>query len=196
MLPDFPNIKHRLENIRYKYILQLTRQDPLFSQIKQEEAHEGRHIQVIEAGKTNPSVLKDKYVRCEIDKNDIVLSGMKAFLDGMYKQAEEMTKFKHELLHDFMDEITKSTGNRVDAKGKEFTFDLFIETIEKIDMDFDDNGKPYMPTLVISPDMAIKVKQELANIENDPLQKERFDKLINKKKEEWHVRESNRKLVD
>lgn len=93
-------------------------------------------------------------------------------------------------------EATKKTGNTVDSKGEKFSIELFFETLSKIDIDFDEEGNPQMPTMYIHPSMADRVREVMANDTNTPEHDKLYNELIAKKKEEWNARESRRKLVD
>jgi hypothetical protein len=84
----------------------------------------------------------------------------------------------------------------VNGKGQPFTFELFLETLEKISIDFDDQGNPYLPTVVVSPELGAKLKSKLPEWEANPDYDKRFKELIERKRKEWNDRESHRKLVD
>ena len=92
--------------------------------------------------------------------------------------------------------VTTKTGNVVDAEGKPISYELLLRTLETIQLDFDDNGNPLMPTMVVSPEQYEKMKEKIVEWENDPECNKQFEKIINQKRKEWHDRESNRKLVD
>ncbi|MCK4818719.1 hypothetical protein KA005_23305, partial [bacterium] len=94
-----------------------------------------------------------------------------------------------------LNEVTAKTGNVVDAGGQPLSHELLLKTLETIQLDFDDNGKPIMPTLVVSPQQYEKIKVKNIEWENDPECQKQFEQMMNRKRKEWHDRESNRKLV-
>jgi hypothetical protein len=84
----------------------------------------------------------------------------------------------------------------IDAKGGKFSFDLFLEVLAKMQLEFDERGKWIPPTLVMNPKMAAAVKEEALQWEKDPVYMDRLRRLLARKHEEWRERESRRKLVD
>lgn len=95
-----------------------------------------------------------------------------------------------------LDKTIKETGNSVDAGGQKLSPDLFLETMSKISMDFDKDGNPKLPTIVISPKTADQWKRVMAEAEADPKHKEKFDAIIVQKRKEFDAEQARRKLVD
>jgi len=77
-----------------------------------------------------------------------------------------------------MDEIAEENGMVVDARGRPFSVDLFIEGLEKMDIDFDASGKPIMPGCVVHPSNMEKL---CAALDTDEA-KEKIAAVIAKKK--------------
>jgi hypothetical protein len=107
-----------------------------------------------------------------------------------------MKKQQAQLFFTKIEEATEKTGNIVDGKGKPFSPEFFLEALDKILIEFDDQGQPYLPTMFVSPELGNRIKDKLPEWESDPNHKKQFDELINKKRAEWNDRESHRKLVD
>lgn len=104
----------------------------------------------------------------------------------------QMAKHQFQVLSD----TVKETGNSVDAKGQKLTPDLILETMRKISIDFDKDGKPKLPTIVISDKMSDAWKKVIKEAEADPYHKEEFDKIIEQKRKEYNAEQASRKLVD
>ena len=197
MLPDFPKIKEKLKKAINRYLQNLVRQEPFLSQIREERHFEGNRMTLkTQDGELDQSEYKEISGELSIKKEDIITKGPMAFIENVYNTAEEIKKQKAKLVFDKLKEVTDKTGNVVNGKGQPFTFDLFIESLEKIWIDFDDQGRPYLPTLVVSPNLGAKLKEKLPEWEANSEYKKRFEDLIEKKRKEWNDRESNRKLVD
>jgi len=197
MLPDFPKIKEKLKEAINRYLQNLVRQEPFLSQIRVEHHFEGNRMSSgTEDGELDQSEYKEISGEFSIKKEDIIAKGPMAFIENVYNTAEEIKKQKAKLVFEKLKEVTDKTGNVVNGKGQPFTFDLFIEMLEKIWIDFDDQGKPLLPTVVVSPELGAKLKEKLPEWESNPEYKERFEDLIERKRKEWNDRESNRKLVD
>lgn len=197
MLPDFPKIKGKFEEVINRYLQNLIRQEPLLSQIREERHFEGNKLSSkIENGESYQSSYKKISSKYSIKREDVIAKGPMAIIENIQNIAEEIKKQKAKLLFDKLNEVTDKTGNVVNGKGQPFTFELFIEILEKISIDFDDQGNPYMPMVVVSPEMGAKLKDKLPEWEANLVYKKRFDNLIERKRKEWNDRESHRKLVE
>lgn len=197
MLPDFPKTKRKLGEAIDKYLQYLIRQDPLLSEIREERHFEGNRMSSItENGQLGQSAYEEISAGYSIRREDIIVKGPMAFVENIHSVAEKMKKQKAKLLFDKFKEVTDKTGNIVDAKGRPLTFKLLMQLLEKISIDFDDHGNPFLPTLVISPAMGAKLKHKLPEWEANPEYKKKLEELIARKREEWNDRESHRKLVD
>ena len=88
-----------------------------------------------------------------------------------------------------MDAVTQSTGNIVDAGGEKFSFELLVETLEKIEWSLDDEGELVMPSIIMHPDQMKKLPAEAT-----PAQKAELDELKRRKKEELLAQRRSRRL--
>ncbi len=197
MLPDFPKIKKKFEDNINIYIRKLVRQDPVFSQIREEIHFEGEKMATKTMdGELDEGGYQEISGEIKINKDEIIEKGPIAFINNIQEVAEEIKKQKAEMMFRKIDEITTKTGNKVDIKGRPLTFDVFMEMLEKLWIDFDSNGNPIMPTLVISPKLGEKMKERIVEWEKNPDCKKRHNELIERKRKEWNDRESHRILVD
>lgn len=197
MLPDFPNIKRKHREAVNEYLQAQVRQDPLLSEIREKRHFEGnRFSSIAVAGESTKSTYRKVSSQYSIRREDVIAKGTMAFIENIPNVAEEIKKQKAKLLFDRLNEVTAQTGNRVDAKGGPLTFELFMELLEKIVIEFDGHGNPILPTLIISPEMGAKLKHKLPEWDANPECKKRFDEIIERKRKEWNDRESDRKLVD
>ena len=197
MLPDFPKIKNKFKHGIDVYMRNLVRQDPIFSQIREEMHFEGNRMETKTMdGDVDADGYKEITGEIKINKDEIIEKGPLAFIQNIQQTAEEIKKQKAEMLLKKVSEISAKVGTNVDAKGEPLTFDVFMKVLDKLWIDFDENGNPRMPTLVISPKMAEKMKERIIQWEKDLGCKKRYDALIDRKRREWNDRESHRKLVD
>lgn len=91
-------------------------------------------------------------------------------------------------------ELTK-VGNVVSAGGKPISQDVFFEMLEKMEMVFDDTGRPDI-TFVLHPETYKLLRPKMEEWQQDPEFQKRYSELISLKREAWLDRENNRKLVD
>jgi len=197
MLPDFPYIKRKcriiIEKIRQDYI----NQDPILSEIKICRDFEGNKMSTSDVnGNIELSNYTEYYSEKSISDEDIINRGLEVFYEKTLEMADEVRrKLKHNMFQK-LEEITKKAGTSINAKGKPFSADLLLEMFDKIQLDFDEEGNPKFPTIVISPEMFESIKDKLPSHGEEPEFDKRFEELILKKRRECYDRESDRKLVD
>ena len=197
MLPDFPRIKKEWTQVFHLHINTLMNQDTVLSRIRRVHHFEGNRMAVKTVeGESEVSNYKLYSSKMEGKAQDIIEKGPKAFFEQAEKTAEELKRHQAGALLSKMDEISSKTGNVVDGQGQPFSPDLLLRVLEKVHIDFDDNGNPMMPTLMVSPELGERIKGKLPDWEKDLEHKKKFDELIERKRKEWNDRESHRKLVD
>lgn len=91
---------------------------------------------------------------------------------------------------DFLSEICEAGGQVVDGKGQPFSFDLFLELLEKIDITFEEDGTPNMPTMVVNPKMREVIEKNPPTKE----QEKKVEELINKKRDDFFAKKRTRRL--
>lgn len=197
MLPDFPGIKRKVEEDINSYMKELIRQEPFLSEFRVEHHFEGdKSLIKTEDGQTDLSNYKKLSSEVQIKIEDVITKGPQALVEPFRTMAGEIKKQKAKVVFDKLNETTTRTGRRIDTKGRPFNFESFMESMEKILIDFDEQGNPYLPTVVIPPEMVATIKEKLSEWKANPEYEKRFQELIEKKRKEWIDRESNRKLVD
>jgi hypothetical protein len=115
-----------------------------------------------------------------------------AKLDGMAKVLVRQ-EMKH--LFDKVEHDSKEVGTALDAGGKPLTGEVLLDALSLAQEEFDEDGRSHSQ-IVIHPDMAPALKRAGEEIENDPALKQRQEEILERKRNEWRARESNRKLVD
>lgn len=117
-------------------------------------------------------------------------------LQAMREAAEGMARKKTKSLLNAVSEVTDEVGNAVDAGGQPLSAELILKVWETMRFNFDEDGKPNMPTLVFNPIQEERVKEAFRRIETEPELRKKRDEIINRHRLDWYDRESNRKLVD
>src|SRR3989338_3316575 len=84
-----------------------------------------------------------------------------------------------------MNNIIDESGNSINANGAKFSVELFLQCLEKIELDFTPGGTPQFPTLIMHPDMQKLAYEELNRIENNPEIKKKHDAILQRKRSEW-----------
>ena len=132
----------------------------------------------------------------EVNHQDLIERGPIALNEGLEKVAKELSSQQSKMVLEHVNQITAKTGNIVDAGGRPINPDLLLQMLERIEIDFGEDGQPRLPTLVVSPENYEKLREKMLEWEKDEHYKRKFDELIERKRQEWHDRESHRKLVD
>jgi hypothetical protein len=117
--------------------------------------------------------------------------GMAAVLEAYESAGHDMGDKQKGLFFRRFEEVVTETGQFVDAGGHPFTFDLWLETLDKVELDFSDDGEPVLPTPIAPP----HVLKAMLTWEPTHDQIKRFREIIEKKRWTWRDRESDRRLA-
>lgn len=197
MLPDFPRIKKEFEKALNKYLRNLVQQEPLLSRIKEIKLFEGRRFATEDnTGEIDNSHFQEIQSELIIERDEIIRKGILAYIEKLQSVAQDIQRQKAKMFFDKIASVTEKTGNVVDAKGQPFAFEHFYTMIEKVQIEFDETGNPFLPTIFISPQLGARIKEMLPQWKENPEYDKRMKELLDKKRMEWYDRESNRKLVD
>ena len=199
MLPDFPRIKERLLRLASIGYRRRINADGLIGQIAAMPYFEGEQFASGDVEwHIEESPAEVKAISYEIQRSAIIDRGPAALVESLENAAQIHLKELHELLFRKHSEATERVGNAVDALGRPFSADLYLEMLEKIQIDFDASGRPDTSgaRLVMHPDVAERVIPLMQQWENDEDFQRRYRDLMLRKRDEWRDRESNRKLVD
>ena len=194
MLPEFPEIKRAFSTrIIRKFESKRAETIHIFDRAPKIILHEGtRLVMVNESGAEQE--IEMKLLSVQFSFSDEELAGMTT--EQIHKRfeeaAEEMGRQQLGLAYD---EINRSVTNVVDSRGQQLGPEHILQALEKMQMDFDGQGRPKLPTFVTHPDQFDRYKEAIENVKSTPQLRARFDEVIALKKEEWRARESSRKLV-
>jgi hypothetical protein len=198
MLPDFPELKKKFVEllnlygeVRLNYFL------GIFQEVKKYRHYEGeRWIIKQEGGTETESSYKTA-------SSEFVIHNSQVPEMNWHKIRELIDKSMFEMAHQTEDQLFKSLisdlheQNRVmNHPDNEITIDAILQGLDTMLISFDKDGNQIMPTIMVSPEMGEQLKPKLEQWNNDPEINQRFEALTERKREEWRVRESNRKLVD
>ena len=197
MLPDFPAIKREIASFLNRRSREQIRQDPFLSRIRHKRIFEGRRTTIKRDDDKTEQIYQIKLESgLYVTREELIEQGIQIVLERSVPPVETIMDQQVRLILEEAQKSAEKVGNVIDAKGSKFTFELFLNGLEKIQIEFDEKGTPLMPTLYISPEMLEQVKANLEEWNTNPEYKERFNALIDKKRREWNDREGNRRLVD
>jgi hypothetical protein len=196
MLPDFGSLKRRFQEENYKSMLRSARDGGLLGSVEASVIlHEGHETVVHARDETVFSTpLEESSSTVDIEIARLEKEGL-AYVDELQeKLIREMNRQMSERIIERIGSVCEQTGNKYDAGNRPFGPELLIEMLERYPLDFDEKGEPIMPTLFVGQKIMDSVKR--MSREDDETHKERFDKLIKRKRQEWRAREATRRLVE
>ena len=109
----------------------------------------------------------------------------------IYEFAESFLRDMTQTMFSTLSQVTDFTGNVIDGKGNGITHEMLLEMLEKIYIDFDQDGNPLLPSIIIHPDMA-KAFEKLKSDED--IYKGRVEEIITKKREAYYAEKGHRGL--
>lgn len=197
MFPDFPKIKRKWSDLFERSVQEQIPQGTILSQIRRVRHFEGDEM---ETATTDHEIRQSNYQDIEskfkINKNDVIAEGPKAFWDQLDILVGDFRYQQSQMLHSQVTDTATRTGNVVDAKNEQFSFEHLLAAYEKTEIEFDRLGRPYLLSIVVPDRHKENVIGKLTEWQNDKECMRKFHELIGRKKQDWLDRESNRKLVD
>jgi hypothetical protein len=94
-------------------------------------------------------------------------------------------------LFDLLSRTCGAAGTGTDAGGRPFSFELFLESLEKAEIQFDKEGAPEWPKLIVSPQLAEYIKRMPPPTVQ---QRKQLADLVERKRTEYNARRRNRNL--
>jgi hypothetical protein len=200
MIVDFISLKNRLDKYAYGRLKGVhLRESSFLNLMRRHIIHEGHKssYQTVD-NETVPQNLEriDSVIR--VSRSEIRNLRFQQVLDLYEKMASDIVNQQHKLAIQRINETVASVGNVIDGSGKKFS-EATLEMLEKLHIDFEDiREKPQLPTMVVHPDTAERLREEEHKMSNEEkIEHERKRaQILDRKYEEYILRESYRKLVE
>lgn len=197
MLPDFPKTKAELLRLAIRRIAELEGEGhPILAQIKTRTQHEGTsiHFDQVDFGKKTQQA-EEFSVPVVIRFDEVPTLFGEALNRKLTSIAEQSGALKMKLFYARIDEATKQTGLRLDAKGKPLDARMLLDMIDMAEGGFDRSGKP-TSSFLVNPNLIPALKKASEEVESDPELKRRLESINRRQYQQWLDRENRRKLVD
>ena len=198
MIPDFPQEKEKLMQFWIKYLAAKNKERlGFFGELPIHMNHEGHewNLNRIDGSEDSQPYHEIRAI-FQVDINEVPTLTPEKIREKLDNIAEEMAQQLSRNMFEDVAKVTRQVGNEVNARGQPLTQELFLQMLEKMDLDFDESGNWKPPTIIMHPDLWAAKKDEFKSWETDDGFLARQSTIISKKKEEWLDRENNRKLVD
>ena len=196
MLPDFPEIKKELEEKAsvFMYIKSVI-EDPIMSQVNRITQHEGEEFSF---ATTDGDIKRMTYKRfespIEISKDDPMNLNVQQISGRLEQATRDIRRQSTQMVMAHISEAAMEAGTAHHAGGP-ITHDKILETLESMDICFDENGQPTF-SIYAHPRLMPQFKKLNDEIERNPELQARFDDVLNRKREVWNAEEASRQLVD
>jgi hypothetical protein len=177
-------------DILRKYFQVLVSADPLSRQIGSVKTLHAGGFRYEEKNKELVTPLHKLSFTIEISIRAIKEFDLEEMGKQIYDFSQQQIEKFHKMMFETLDKVTELTGNQVSAEGKPPSPDLILDMLEKVEIRFDNEGKPILPTLVVAPETGKK----LAEVKFTPEQEERQRQIIEKKKNEFYAKKRYRGL--
>ena len=86
-------------------------------------------------------------------------------------------------------DVAEAVGNAISAGGNPFTWDFFLDGLETMEVSFDEDGQ-YQLQVFINPE----TWRLLQAVEQTPEHEQRFQEIMQRKREEWDAQQRPRRL--
>ena len=197
MLPDYLKTKEKLGKMLNSEMKKahLQHLGPLANAPVSRMFEGNKSIIVREDGSIADMSPQEMKVELMINLAEIEGMSHEMILDKINTMAKKMAEKQAKLSYEVIGKAAEEVGNVVDADGETFSIDLFFQALEKIDRDFDESGNPSELTCTVNPKLFHSIAKIIKQAKTDPKINKRFKALMERKREEWRVRENNRELV-
>jgi hypothetical protein len=202
MLPDYPTAKEQMS----QRIMQILRRrtarhrGEALNEIAYTRIHEGNESSMRrDTGAVEKTGFHEASAELQINLEEVqnwTLGDILRHLDQIAKSiGEQQARHFFEELHN----VTDKTGNVVNANGEKFSPELLLQVLDKMWIEFNEDGTPQLPSMIVSPSMFDSIQASKEEFASHPeFEREwtkRFNDLIARKREEWRAREANRNLA-
>jgi hypothetical protein len=197
MLPDFPRIKRHVRNTTSRVVRELVRRHPTLGEIQSRPVFEGNRTGIKDEDSKRDTPMEEVAIPALLDRHAIIEKGVNAVHEQLPLIASKMIGAQIGMLLRVADAAVEHTGNKVDAAGAPFSQEHYLQMLQTVQMEFDDDGTPHMPS-PFHPDPAVqsRIEARLSQWAQDSTFRARLEAVIAKQRQDWNDRESDRKLVE
>jgi len=196
MLPDFPVQKKKLAENYIKIFQKTLVSESITSRSPHLPINEGIKNSILrENGSYKEESLKRHEAKMEINLELLSSLTPQALMEKYKQLARDMACEQMKTMLNGLNCACDESGQTVNGKGGKFSIELWFQMMNKMELQFDENGNQKEMICLIHPSMEDGVKSELQRVENEPELKRRYEELVSRKRREWCDKEAARKLV-
>lgn len=201
MIVDFTPIKVKLDKIAHAHLkFVLKREGGFLNQIKLHIFHEGHGEYSYQTVDNETIEQSNELFESSFDipkqniKNIKIHEVLQLFENLGIGMAKKRAEFALKRINDSIEKV----GNVVEGHNMTFA-ESSLAMLEKVQIEFDDTrDKPSLPTMLVHPSTSEKLREEEKSMskEDKIIYEQKQAEILDRKYEEYVLRESNRKLVD
>ena len=170
----------------------MAKKDPILGSVKSVLSEQ---IPIVQNTMPSGEVVEGKPMRTELrfalEIDDIVAGDLDKLAAALDATATDGLKQVMPKFFERIGELTNAVGNTVDARGQPLTFELLLQGFERVQVDFDEEGNPILPKLVVGPEMYAAFQKLPPPTEE---QQKLWDEMIERKRREFNDNRRHRKL--
>jgi hypothetical protein len=118
-------------------------------------------------------------VATTVDLDEVLTFDVPATLARMFEMADNWGGQLMRGMLSHVSDVSDQYGQTVDASGREFG-EVLLESLERLEIGFDEHDDPVMPTLVMHPDLLVKLQGKSLT----PEQEQELAEIVERKREE------------
>lgn len=197
MLPDYPELKVECGKLVMKACTS-SRDDKMapFGGNRNAVVHfEGNKHSIRRAdGSVSTSLYKRVHHEYALTYEQLESLTLEELVAKFADMGEDLGEQQFRVTIDELNQTLAGTPNELKHPKDDYITGIF-QALERVWIDFDEDGRPLLPQLMAGPRVAAQLTAALEIIEKDPALRDRHERLMARKKEEWRDREADRKLV-
>ncbi|HVU97772.1 MAG TPA: hypothetical protein VHE34_21255 [Puia sp.] len=195
MLPEFSRVREQLDTQQREFFTSAVRMySGVFRDAGYSVMHEGNGLVSYYDDLVHTSPMKKMTASFTLDIAEIKNNPLLIY-EHLLAMAKEMADQQVSMSVQTISEVTELVGNKHVSKGTVTPEDIFA-IYEKVEISFQPNGQPNMPSIVAGELMGAQINAALLQIKENAAYTQRFQEILETKRMQWYDRENNRKLVD
>lgn len=197
MLPDHPALRDEIGRFLNRYLrLKVRQHSGPFAQVQQSIIHEGRGSSIVrETGREDNTKIRSVSAEFRIDYDEVERLTLRDVMQRFDQLAQSIAEQQKPLFYEEIRSAAENVGNVMDAKGAKLSAEIILDTLEKIWIEFDKEGNPKLPTIIVPSSMQNAVKEISDEFNRDPSLRAKHRQILERKKREFNDRETSRTLV-
>lgn len=185
---SLPKYDEAINSLARKIHKGLTAIDEILSQIQTVKVNHGGTTRQVSQPRILDTEMHHHHVTVALKKEWFAQTNTEEFRDFLWDLHEEFKDKIKKHLFETISQVTETTGNQFDTKGRNF-WDAYVDLINTTELTFDDKGN-HNYQVVVHPD----TYQKIMNNPPSPEQNLKIEEAIKAKQAEYYAKKRTRRL--